>query len=68
MGEGEEVTHELLDLYLNCKKQGLTGLNSCMRLAMGIEGVYVPRFYTVEYKEDGTISRIEPINERVPKP
>mgnify|MGYP001157838002 FL=1 len=66
MGEGEEVTHELLDLYLDCKKQGLDRLEFLYRAA-NIEGVYVPRFYTVEYKEDGTISKIEPINERVPK-
>ena len=66
MGEGEEVTHELLDLYLECKKQELDRLEFLYRAA-SIKGVYVPRFYTVEYKEDGIISKVEPINQRVPK-
>ena len=66
MGEGEEVTHELLDLYLDCKKQGLDRLEFLYR-AVNIDGVYVPRFYTVEYKEDSTISKIEPVNGSVPK-
>ncbi len=66
MGEGEEVTHELLDLFLETKKQGLNRVEFLYRAA-NIKGVYVPRFYNVEYMDDGKIAKVYPIDERVPK-
>lgn len=66
MGEGEEVIHEILDLYAQCKKRGLTK-DEFLTLAAAIKGVYVPKFYEVEYHEDGTIKRIKPIKEGVPE-
>lgn len=65
MGEGEEVTNEILDLYLKSKNQGLDRIEFLYRAA-NIKGVYVPRFYTVEYKEDGRISKIAPIDMKIP--
>ncbi len=53
-GEGEEVTNDLIDLYLKHKIMGSDRLDF-LRDAAKIEGIYVPEFYDVEYKNDGTI-------------
>lgn len=66
MGEGEEVTHEILDLYLECKDRGLNK-EAFLHQAARIKGVYIPRFYRVEYMEDGKISRILPIGQGIPE-
>ncbi len=57
LGEGEEVNLELMDLYHEMKKQGASRIEF-LRKATQIEGIYVPQFYSFEYKEDGTIERM----------
>jgi len=57
LGEGEEVNLELMDLYAEMKKTGATK-TEYLRKAAQIGGVYVPRFYSFEYKEDGTIEKL----------
>lgn len=59
LGEGEEVNMELLGLYEKMKPENPTK-EQFLREAAKIEGVYVPRFYDVEYHEDGTIKSILP--------
>ena len=59
LGEGEEVTLEMMDLYDKMKKQGATR-QEFLREAAKIEGLYIPSLYTVEYNEDGTIGRYVP--------
>ena len=54
IGEGETVYNEILDLYKECKKEGLSRKVYLKRVAQ-IEGMYVPSLYDVKYKEDGTI-------------
>lgn len=61
IGEGEEVIHEILDTYYQGRDMGLSRRDILFNLAQ-IEGVYVPTFYQPEYKEDGTIQRITPID------
>lgn len=56
IGEGETAYNELLDIYKECKQQG-KGRQEFLELAAQIEGIYVPAFYDVYYKEDGTIDR-----------
>ena len=58
-GEGEEVTNELIDLFIAQKEKGSTKLEF-LRDAAKIEGVYVPAFYDVSYHADGTISAVTP--------
>jgi radical SAM family uncharacterized protein len=66
-GDGEEVLVELIDTFRNCKKSGLNKLAFLKEVAK-IEGVYVPSFYKVDYRQDGTIDRFEPIaDEAKPK-
>ncbi|NLT08457.1 MAG: TIGR03960 family B12-binding radical SAM protein [Ruminococcus sp.] len=57
LGEGEEVNLELMDLYWEMKQQGATK-TEFLRKACHIEGIYVPRFYSFVYKEDGTIDHL----------
>lgn len=65
IGEGEEVIHELLDVYQNGRQQGLSRREILFNLAQ-VEGLYVPCFYLHSYNEDGTLKAIEP-QEGVPK-
>jgi radical SAM family uncharacterized protein len=65
IGEGEEVFHELLDLYLELGGHR-ADRRHFLRRAAGIAGIYVPSLYRVEYHADGTISAIEPAADGVP--
>ncbi|MBQ9993763.1 MAG: TIGR03960 family B12-binding radical SAM protein, partial [Clostridia bacterium] len=55
LGEGEEVSREIFDLYIEHKKAGFDR-KKFLRAAADIEGVYIPSLYEVEYNEDGTIA------------
>lgn len=61
LGEGEDSTNAVLDLLKCCKKEKKSK-KEFLKLAMKIEGVYVPSFYEDKYNDDGTLSSIEPIN------
>lgn len=61
MGEGETVYDELLDRYKENKKNGGTR-HDFLEMAAEVEGIYVPSFYDVTYKEDGTIASFTPNN------
>ena len=50
MGEGETVYDELLNVYKENKKRGGTR-KEFLEMAAEIEGIYVPAFYDVTYKE-----------------
>lgn len=54
LGEGEELTLEIMELYRKHKKLGSDKM-TFLREAAKLEGVYVPAFYDVEYNADGTI-------------
>ncbi len=47
-------------LFKACKAQG-KGRTAFIREAAGIEGVYVPALYDVEYKKDGTLAAVTPL-------
>ena len=57
LGDGEEVTMELIDLLREYKKKGATK-DEFLKAAAQIPGIYVPSLYDVEYKEDGTIAAV----------
>lgn len=61
MGEGEVVYFDLLDRYKENKKNG-GSRREFLEMAAEIPGIYVPAFYDVFYKEDGTIDRMVPNN------
>ena len=59
LGEGEEVTNDLIDLLIKHKKLG-SDKQTFLREAAQIEGVYVPSLYDVSYNEDGTVQAVTP--------
>ncbi len=58
IGEGEEVTLELLETLRAWKKKGTK--NQLLRQVAQIPGVYVPCLYNVEYHPDGLLKSFEP--------
>jgi len=65
IGEGEVVYDELLDLYKECKKNKLSKHEFLLK-ASNLDGMYIPQFYDVSYKDDGTIKSFTPKYENVP--
>lgn len=61
IGEGETVYDELFDAYKEWKQAGKSR-TEFLEMAAEIEGIYVPAFYDVNYKEDGTIESFVPNN------
>ncbi len=65
IGEGETVYEELITLYQRAKEQGLSRKDFLLKAA-GIPGLYVPAFYDVSYREDGTLAAFTPNRPQVP--
>ena len=61
LGEGEEITKEIIDCYRQAKKDGCTKQEFLLRMSK-IDGVYVPSFYEHTYNEDGALAAITPKN------
>ena len=61
LGEGEEITGEIVRLYDTAKAEGWSKDTFLMEVSK-IQGVYVPSFYEHTYHPDGTIAAITPIN------
>ena len=57
LGEGEEISGELLDLLKEHKQSG-SDKPTFLRAAAQLPGVYVPSLYTVDYQADGTIAAV----------
>ena len=66
IGEGETVYSDLIEAYRLNRKNGGTR-KDFLELAAKIPGLYVPQFYDVTYKEDGTIESFEPNINGIPK-
>ena len=59
LGEGEDVTVEMIQLYRRAKAEGWTK-DAFLRQAAQIPGLYIPSLYDVTYHDDGTIAAIIP--------
>ena len=66
MGEGEVVYYDLIDRYKEIKARG-GSRREFLEMAAQIPGIYVPAFYDVSYKEDGTIEAMTPNNPHAPQ-
>lgn len=66
MGEGETVYKELIEAYRSNRENG-GSRRDFLKLAAKIPGLYIPQFYDVTYKEDGTIESFKPNTEGVPE-
>ncbi|WP_405057196.1 TIGR03960 family B12-binding radical SAM protein [Kribbella sp. NBC_01505] len=67
LGDGEEIVLKISDVIKEWKDEGSPGGRDevLMRLAQS-GGVYVPKFFTVEYLADGRIQRVVPNRSGVP--
>ncbi len=65
MGEGETQYQALIDLYRKNKVNN-GSRNDFLLAAAKLPGMYVPKFYDVDYNEDGTIKSFMPNTEGVP--
>ena len=61
LGEGEEITPEIVSLYDRAKAEGWSK-DAFLWEVSKIPGIYVPSFYEHTYNEDGTIAAITPLN------
>ena len=59
LGEGEDLTVELLNLYQQAQQEGWDKA-AFLKEAAKLDGVYIPAFYTHTYREDGTLAAITP--------
>ncbi len=57
LGEGEDITEEILRLYDRAKAEEWTKDAFLLEVSK-IQGVYVPSFYEHEYNADGTLERV----------
>lgn len=62
LGEGEEITPEIITLYDRAKAEDWTKEAFLAEVAK-IPGIYVPSFYRHEYNDDGTLKAIVPLTE-----
>ncbi|MDO5422766.1 MAG: TIGR03960 family B12-binding radical SAM protein [Eubacteriales bacterium] len=65
IGEAETIYYQLLDLYKECKNQGI-GRKEFLKKAACLPGIYVPSLYEVRYHEDGTIASFAPVDASIP--
>ncbi|MFD0202319.1 MULTISPECIES: TIGR03960 family B12-binding radical SAM protein [Saccharothrix] len=67
LGDGEEAVLEITDIVRAWKAEGRPGgRDEILTRLAETGGIYVPRFYDVEYLPDGRIQRVVPNRERVP--
>ena len=60
LGEGEEITVEIVSLYDRAKAEDWTKEAFLLEVSR-IPGVYVPSFYEHAYNEDGTLRSVTPL-------
>ncbi|NLP48307.1 MAG: TIGR03960 family B12-binding radical SAM protein [Clostridiales bacterium] len=68
-GEGEEVINDLVDLYKTHKAKS-SSKAEFLQAAAGVQGIYVPSLYEVDYEESGKIAAVRaksPAPKRVEK-
>ncbi|RKD27969.1 radical SAM family uncharacterized protein [Caminicella sporogenes DSM 14501] len=65
IGESEESILEIIDVYREVKAKKINRDEFFDRISQ-IEGVYIPRFYKVEYNDDNTIKSFYPIDSKYP--
>lgn len=65
LGEGEEIIGEVMDAYLEWKREGVSR-EAFLNKIVNIEGIYVPAFYKQEYNTDGTVSGTRPVDGAYP--
>ncbi len=66
IGEGEEVTLEILNIYKEHKEK-VWDRELFLKEIAKLKGIYIPKYYDVIYNEDGTINKMLPLIKDVPE-
>ena len=66
LGEGEVEYDHIMEIYKEHKKNG-GKREDFLRKLLSVDGMYVPRFYDVTYKENGQIASFGPNDPEAPK-
>jgi radical SAM family uncharacterized protein len=67
IGEGEQVIHEVIDVYQGWKRYNSSRQELLINLSC-IPGVYVPSLYQINYKQDHTVDKVEKLDDRAQFP
>ena len=79
IGEGEEVIHDIIDVVKSFKQKMKDENSDIFHLSpvlqreallhelVKIPGIYIPRFYRVDYLDDGTLAEVSPLTAETPK-
>ena len=65
IGEGEDVVHEIIDVYKTWQR-ATQSRSMILRKLADIAGIYVPSFYHVEHSVDGLVTRFDNIDDAPP--
>ncbi len=65
LGDGEEVVFEVAEVIRQRQLNHWTRLETLKELAK-LPGIYIPRFYQVEYTADGRFERLTSLDESIP--
>src|SRR5580700_77388 len=66
LGDGEQAVLAITEMIRDWKRAGRPGGRDGLLLRLAAAGVYVPRFYDVDYLPDGRIRRVAPNRPGVP--
>ncbi len=66
IGDAEEALLSMLDVLASARAEGLSRRDVLGQLA-GADGIYVPSFYDISYREDGRIAAITVNDARAPE-
>jgi len=66
LGDGEELALDIVECLRRFKAGAGRSKLSLLRELARVEGMYVPRFYSVRYEPDGTIAETKPTDAAAP--
>ncbi|WP_019855072.1 TIGR03960 family B12-binding radical SAM protein [Actinopolyspora mortivallis] len=66
LGDGEQAVLEITELIRAFKEEGTPGGRAELLARLAAQGVYVPGFYDVHYREDGHIEEVVPNHPSAP--
>lgn len=61
LGDGEEAVVEIVSLLRQWKQEGSGDKSALLERLAGIDGIYVPSFFSINYQADGRIAAINPL-------
>ena len=65
LGDGEDIIGEVIEI-VKAHKKSKKSRAQLLESLLEVKGLYIPSFYEIFYNENGTIKKIQPLNEKVP--